>query len=233
MTEQIKINNIMPGFSSFKFHERKLLTPSSYRETVSPEENFMINGSNEGLILIIETIIISGIIIIIVYWLNQSKPSEWKTEKLSSYECGFFPFDNKSSQFYIKFYLIAIIYLIFDLEIIILFPFAYAFFYLINNNLKIVPNSHTTLYTEDGVGGQGGNQVPWEGSLYTREINLNIKENITENNLKKIMDTNAEENVQELWGAMCIEKNVVYMVFIFIILIIIYGLLIELYKGII
>lgn len=179
----------------------------------------MIYGSNEGLILIIETIIISGIIIIIVYWLNQSKPSEWKTEKLSSYECGFFPFDNKSSQFYIKFYLIAIIYLIFDLEIIILFPFAYAFFYLLNNNLKFVS--------------EGGDQISWEGSLYTKETNLNIKENITENNIKKIMDTNAEENVQELWSVMCIEKNVVYLVFLFIILIIIYGLLIELYKGII
>ena len=44
-------------------------------------------------------------------------------EKLSSYECGFNPFSDSRSEFAIKFYLIAILFIIFDLEISFLFPF--------------------------------------------------------------------------------------------------------------
>lgn len=44
-------------------------------------------------------------------------------EKLSSYECGFNPFKDSISEFDIKFYLVAILFLIFDLEISFLFPF--------------------------------------------------------------------------------------------------------------
>ena len=44
-------------------------------------------------------------------------------EKLSSYECGFNPFSDSRNEFAIKFYLIAILFIIFDLEISFLFPF--------------------------------------------------------------------------------------------------------------
>jgi NADH-quinone oxidoreductase subunit A len=44
-------------------------------------------------------------------------------EKLSSYECGFNPFKDSRSEFDVKFYLVAILFLIFDLEISFLFPF--------------------------------------------------------------------------------------------------------------
>ena len=43
-------------------------------------------------------------------------------EKLSSYECGFNPFLDARSPFDTKFYIIAIIFLIFDLEVAFLFP---------------------------------------------------------------------------------------------------------------
>ena len=39
------------------------------------------------------------------------------TEKLSAYECGFNPFSDSRSEFDIKFYIVAILFLIFDLEI--------------------------------------------------------------------------------------------------------------------
>lgn len=46
------------------------------------------------------------------------------TEKLSSYECGFEPFDDARGKFDIQFYLVAILFIIFDLEIAFLFPWA-------------------------------------------------------------------------------------------------------------
>ena len=48
-------------------------------------------------------------------------------EKNSPYECGFEPFDESRGKFEVKFYLVAILFLIFDLEIIFLFPWAIAF----------------------------------------------------------------------------------------------------------
>lgn len=45
-------------------------------------------------------------------------------EKLSAYECGFNPFEDARSQFDIRFYLVAILFIIFDLEISFLFPWA-------------------------------------------------------------------------------------------------------------
>ena len=48
-------------------------------------------------------------------------------EKDSTYECGFEPFDQTRGKFEVKFYLVAILFIIFDLEIIFLFPWAVAF----------------------------------------------------------------------------------------------------------
>lgn len=46
------------------------------------------------------------------------------TQKLSSYECGFEPFSDARSKFNVRFYLVAILFIIFDLEIAFLFPWA-------------------------------------------------------------------------------------------------------------
>jgi len=43
-------------------------------------------------------------------------------EKVSPYECGFDPFDDARSRFDIRFYLVAILFIIFDLEVAFLFP---------------------------------------------------------------------------------------------------------------
>jgi NADH-quinone oxidoreductase subunit A len=47
--------------------------------------------------------------------------------KLSAYECGFDAFDDARMQFDIRFYLVAILFIIFDLEVAFLFPWAVAF----------------------------------------------------------------------------------------------------------
>ena len=48
-------------------------------------------------------------------------------EKLSPYECGFAPFDDARMQFDARFYLVAILFIIFDLEVAFLFPWAVVF----------------------------------------------------------------------------------------------------------
>ncbi len=45
-------------------------------------------------------------------------------EKLSPYECGFEPFDDSRTKFDVRYYLVAILFIIFDLEIAFLFPWA-------------------------------------------------------------------------------------------------------------
>ena len=48
-------------------------------------------------------------------------------EKLSAYECGFNAFDDARMKFDIRFYLVSLLFIIFDLEIALLFPWAVAF----------------------------------------------------------------------------------------------------------
>ena len=52
---------------------------------------------------------------------GDSKPD---SEKLSAYECGFEAFDDARGRFDVRFYLVAILFIIFDLEIAFLFPWA-------------------------------------------------------------------------------------------------------------
>ena len=51
-------------------------------------------------------------------------PKNPDPEKLSAYECGFDPFDDSRMEFDVRFYLVAILFIIFDLEIAFLFPWA-------------------------------------------------------------------------------------------------------------
>lgn len=64
---------------------------------------------------------ISVIIFVLSYFLSEKKEY---IEKLSIYECGFDPFDDARNTFDVHFYLIAMLFLIFDLEISFLFPWS-------------------------------------------------------------------------------------------------------------
>ncbi|WP_018996875.1 NADH-quinone oxidoreductase subunit A [Hirschia maritima] len=52
-------------------------------------------------------------------------PSNPDPEKNSAYECGFNPFDDARMKFDIRFYLVAILFIIFDLEVAFLFPWIF------------------------------------------------------------------------------------------------------------
>jgi NADH-quinone oxidoreductase subunit A len=66
-------------------------------------------------------VILASFITILPYFLATNKPQK---NKLSSYECGFDPFDDSRSKFDIRFYLVAILFIIFDLEVAFLIPWA-------------------------------------------------------------------------------------------------------------
>ena len=64
---------------------------------------------------------LSVVFIVLNFILSPKKPDP---EKLSAYECGFEPFDDSRIEFDVRFYLVAILFIIFDLEIAFLFPWA-------------------------------------------------------------------------------------------------------------
>jgi len=51
-------------------------------------------------------------------------PQRPDSEKVSAYECGFEAFDDARSKFDVRFYLVAILFIVFDLEVAFLFPWA-------------------------------------------------------------------------------------------------------------
>jgi len=65
--------------------------------------------------------VLVAILISLNVLLSISKPD---AEKVSPYECGFTPLGDSRQQFSVSFYLIAILFMIFDLEVLFLFPFA-------------------------------------------------------------------------------------------------------------
>ncbi|MXY35046.1 MAG: NADH-quinone oxidoreductase subunit A [Boseongicola sp. SB0664_bin_43] len=74
---------------------------------------FLVIATGLGMILILAAVILA--------------PSDADPEKLSAYECGFNAFDDARMKFDVRFYLVSILFIIFDLEIAFLFAWAVAF----------------------------------------------------------------------------------------------------------
>ena len=73
------------------------------------------------IIFLIIALGLSCAFVVINFILSPKKPDP---EKLSAYECGFEPFEDSRLEFDVRFYLVAILCIIFDLEIAVLFPWA-------------------------------------------------------------------------------------------------------------
>ena len=72
-------------------------------------------------ICLILSFLLSGVILIASYNLALQTPD---SEKTSAYECGFEPFEDARNRFDVRFYIVAILFLIFDIEVVYLFPWA-------------------------------------------------------------------------------------------------------------
>lgn len=71
------------------------------------------------LIAFLFSIFLSFLIILLSYILVYQQSDK---EKISAYECGFQPFEDARNKFEVRFYLVAILFIVFDLEIMFLFP---------------------------------------------------------------------------------------------------------------
>ena len=72
-------------------------------------------------LFLIVAIVLALVIASLSYILSNQKP---ESEKLSSYECGFEPYEDTRNKFDVKFALVAILFILFDIEVIFLLPWS-------------------------------------------------------------------------------------------------------------
>ena len=90
-------------------------------EIVSEMQNPLLVDYVPILIFLVIAAAITTVMIAGSYLLAQQKPD---SEKASAYECGFEAFADARTKFDVRFYLVAILFIIFDLEVAFLFPWA-------------------------------------------------------------------------------------------------------------
>lgn len=78
-------------------------------------------------ILLTFSIVLAIFIVFLSYQLSVYNPD---TEKVSAYECGFDPYEDARNVFDVRFYIVALLFLVFDLEAIFLFPWVASFSFL-------------------------------------------------------------------------------------------------------
>lgn len=86
------------------------------------------------------SMIISILLIVLTYIINKRK--KYNIDKLSPIECGFEPYEEEKERYYVNFYIIGILFLIFDLEVVLIYP--YISIYPIST---LYENNSTMLYT--------------------------------------------------------------------------------------
>ncbi|WPX96926.1 NADH-quinone oxidoreductase subunit A [Candidatus Bandiella euplotis] len=72
-------------------------------------------------VFIVLSLVLALLLVLLPFLVNNLKPDR---EKLSTYECGFENFGNTKGNFDVRFYLVSILFIIFDLEIAFMFPWA-------------------------------------------------------------------------------------------------------------
>lgn len=97
----------------------EILSIQNYLNFFSLNESLLKNEYLGVLFYFIIALVLSLALIILSYSLTSQKPD---LEKLSSYECGFEPYEDTRHRFDVKFCVIAILFIIFDIEIMFLFP---------------------------------------------------------------------------------------------------------------
>ncbi len=93
----------------------KYIEQFSFNVSIFKEEYQVI------FIFLIIAIVLSLVIAALSYSLISQKP---EAEKLSSYECGFEPYEDTRHKFDVKFCLVAILFIIFDIEVMFLLPWS-------------------------------------------------------------------------------------------------------------
>lgn len=107
-----------------KIEELPLLNTGEFQFSDSNYFEILFKGSNYGNtvgVFLIFSFILSIIILSLSFILAKQNPDP---EKFSVYECGFDPFGDSRQKFEVRFFLVGILFIIFDLEISFLFPWS-------------------------------------------------------------------------------------------------------------
>lgn len=94
---------------------KKYIGQFSFNVSVFKEEYSVI------FIFLIVAIVLALVIAVLSYTLTSQKP---ESEKLSSYECGFEPYEDTRHKFDVKFCLVAILFILFDIEVVFVLPWS-------------------------------------------------------------------------------------------------------------
>ena len=87
-------------------------------------QSFLKNSLTRYIAYFLQSFLFFFIILLLCYIITIKNPYN---EKNSGYECGFDPFTDAREPFYVKFYLISILFIIFDVEVVFFFPWAISF----------------------------------------------------------------------------------------------------------
>jgi len=93
---------------------------NSYLEQLNMSNMSSVKTEYLGILIYLCFAIFLALLIVVLSYLLVAQSPE--TEKLSTYECGFEPYGDARNQFNIQFYVIAILFILFDIEIIFLVP---------------------------------------------------------------------------------------------------------------
>ena len=109
---QTEVTHRLPPHKDMRAEFEEPLVEEMLREYL-PILVFLVIAIGLGLVLILAAVVLA---------VRNPDP-----EKVSAYECGFNAFDDARMKFDVRFYLVSILFIIFDLEIAMLFPWAVAF----------------------------------------------------------------------------------------------------------
>ena len=102
------------------------------------------------LVIFIAVALVIGLALLVAPFLVAYRQPD--PEKVSAYECGFNAFDDARMKFDVRFYLVAILFIIFDLEASFLFPWAVSLFDMPNGGMHVAFWSMVTFLVELGLG---------------------------------------------------------------------------------
>jgi NADH:ubiquinone oxidoreductase subunit 3 (subunit A) len=80
---------------------------------------FFFNQLEHLSVYIVFSILLAVLIILLAFFLSASIPDN---EKVAAYECGFDPYEDARGAFDVRFYLVAILFILFDIEAVFFFP---------------------------------------------------------------------------------------------------------------
>lgn len=152
LSQKIKLNNIFffKGSLSLGSTSTSLTVPTYvaatygvkpvYEITEKFNENIVMTNANLSrwdtiAVMMAFAVVLSVLLITISFLLAVKKPD---AEKLSPYECGFEPFGMSRQKFDIRYYLVCLLFILFDLEVVYLFPLIAVDWYHLKNTGFII-----------------------------------------------------------------------------------------------